>query len=99
MSAKPNAGGEDFEIVDPTKIEFVRRGRKTNLDPKVLNAVKGLAKGQTLAIRMLAVDPASPDFRNEKAKVSAQIRKACENAGHKKHRINWTAQGVPCVTV
>jgi hypothetical protein len=92
-------GNEEFEIVDPSTIEFVKRGRKASLNPNLIQALKALSKGQTIALKGLQQNPDSETYKNDKSRISSQIRSACESAGHKKYRINWTAQGIPCVTV
>jgi hypothetical protein len=89
----------DFEIVDPKGIEFVKRGRKAEASPELVKALAGLKQGQTIALKAMTVDPRSETFQKDKARISSQIRTACKLANLKSWTINWSAQGIPHVTV
>jgi hypothetical protein len=89
----------DFEIVDPKGIEFVKRGRKAEASPELVKALAGLKQGQTIALKAMTVDPNSQTFQKDKARISSQIRTACKLANLKSWTINWSAQGIPHVTV
>lgn len=87
----------DFEFIDASAVSFVKRGRKAHVDEKMVEALKSLKKGGAVAIKSLALDPTGDDFKKEKAKISSQIRKACELAGLTSFSIRWSPQGVPQV--
>lgn len=87
----------DFEFIEASAVSFVKRGRKANIDQKMVDALKTLKKGGAVAIKSLKVDPTSEDFKKEKAKISSQIRKACELAGLSTFSIRWSPEGIPQV--
>jgi len=92
---------EDFEIVNSDEISFVKRGRKSEIDPKYVSLVKALEKGQTIKLRFLqiSVDRNDPKFNNEKARITSQIRSICRAAGLNKSEfeIKWDPSGFPQV--
>lgn len=96
MAPKPE-GFDEFEIIDSSSVEFVKRGRKTKVDPDLVKHLKALPAGKTLSIRRMALDPLHPDFRKDKARVSSQIRNACRSAGIETPNIRWSVDGVPQV--
>lgn len=87
----------DFEFIDASAVSFVRRGRKSNIDEKLVTALKSLKKGNAVAIKSMSVDMTDPDFKTEKARISSQLRKACELAGLTKFSVRWSPVGVPQV--
>ena len=87
----------DFEIMDSGDAEFVRRGRKANIDPALVTALGKLAKGKAMALKSLAVDPRATTFANDKARIASQIRTACKLAGVVGYRILWSPTGIPQV--
>ena len=87
----------DFEIMDSGDAEFVRRGRKANIDPALVTALGKLAKGKAMALKSLAVDPRATTFANDKARIASQIRTACKLAGVVGYRILWSPAGIPQV--
>lgn len=99
--AKPNAKGdgvgEAFVYVDADEITYVKRGRKAKANPELIEALKAIPEGKALAIPSMKVDPSAADFKNEKARISSQIRTACTSANLKGFRILWSPQGVPQV--
>jgi len=99
--AMPASKDDDFEIVNPSEIEFVKRGRKAQVNPELVARLSTLSKGQTMAIKKddFKADPKSDTFAKDKARISSQIRAASVAAKVKKISINWNAQGVPFVTV
>lgn len=100
MADKKNPeGGDDFEFIDASAIEFVRRGRKSSVDPEVVERLRKLSKGSALILRKLAQDPNADTYANDKSRISGQIRTACGLAGMGKsdYRILWTPTGVPQV--
>lgn len=88
----------DFEFIDESAIEAVSRGRKSNVPTELVEALRTLPKGKAIAIKALACDPASDDYKNEKASVSATVRSAGKQAGVKVS-IGWSPAGVPQVKV
>lgn len=100
--AQKNSGespdnSDDFEFINSDEIEFVKRGRKSNVDPKLVTMLSQLPKGKAVAISSLKVDPKADNFRTEKARISSQIRTACRQANLDQFRILWTPNGVPQV--
>jgi hypothetical protein len=97
MPNDKNMTGGDDEFVDASEIEFVRRGRVSNLDPELVAKLGRLPKGKAYPIKALALDPTSADYKTEKNRVSATIRNACRNAGLRDFSLRWSPQGVPQV--
>lgn len=89
---------DDFEVVNASEIEFVKRGRKAEANPALIARLKTLQKGQTLAIKMMALDPNASTYAKDKARISSQIRTACRLANLKAFTINWNTAGIPHVT-
>lgn len=98
MSTKPVNGEDDeFEFIDSSEVEFVRRGRKSNIDGKLVAKLATLPKGKSVAIVSLRQDPTLSTYKTDKARVSSQIRTACVSAGLDGFRILWSPAGVPQV--
>lgn len=95
MSTKPNDDG--FEFIDSSEVEFVRRGRKSNIDANLVANLAKLPKGKSVAITSLRQDPKADTYKTDKARVSSQIRTACQSAGIDGFRILWSPAGVPQV--
>ncbi len=97
MKGNPMAtsNNPDFEVVNSTEISFVKRGRKSKVNPQLVEALKSLAIGKAMAVKSLAVDPKSANFANEKARIASQIRTACREAKVTEFRILWSPEGVP----
>jgi hypothetical protein len=89
---------EEFEVVDASKIEFVKRGRKAEADPKLIEALRGLGKGKTLAVKKMTLDPQADTYGKDKARISSQIRTACRLANLATFSITWDRNGTPYVT-
>lgn len=87
----------DFEIVDASSVSFVKRGRKSVADPKLVEALKKLPKGKAMVIASLKQDPKAPTYANDKARVASQIRTACKSAQLADFSIRWSETGVPQV--
>ena len=87
----------DFEFIEASAVSFVKRGRKANVDEKLVTALKSLKKGGAVAIKSLTLNPSADDFKRDKARISSQIRKACELAGLDTFSIRWSPDGVPQV--
>lgn len=91
----PTDGG--FEFIDASAVEYVRRGRKSNVDPKLIEVLAKLPKGKAIALPSMKQDPTSDTYKTDKARISSQIRSACQSAGVANFRILWSPQGVPQV--
>lgn len=96
-NAMPEKDNNEFEFIDANSIEFVKRGRKSNVSPKLVNALSQLTKGKALAIPSMKLDPNASNYANEKARISSQIRTACRMANLEGFRILWAPNGVPQV--
>ena len=86
----------DFEVVSEDALEFSKRGRKSQVNPALVEAIGKLRKGQALKLSGMKVDLTSPKAKTEKARHSATIRQAGRQAG-KKVAIRWSTSGVPQV--
>jgi len=86
----------DFEVVSEDTLEFSKRGRKSQVNPALVEAIGKLRKGQALKLSGMKVDLTSPKAKTEKARHSATIRQAGKQAG-KKVAIRWSTSGVPQV--
>lgn len=86
----------DFEFIDETDIESVKRGRKSSADPNLVEALRKLPEGKAVVVKDLALDPKDPDYKSHKQTVSAQIRSAGKQAGLEVS-ISFTPAGVPQV--
>ena len=97
MATKPNASDSGFEYIDAASVNYVKRGRKANLDSALVDALRNLPAGKAIALRTLQQNPAAPTYANDKARVASSIRTACKAAGLQSYRIMWSPQGVPQV--
>lgn len=86
----------DFEFIDETDIQSVKRGRKSSADPALVEALRKLPTGKAVVVKTLALDTTDPDYKANKATVSAQIRSAGTQAGVEVS-IAFTPAGVPQV--
>lgn len=98
-NATGSGDGFDFEIIPESEIQKVARGRKSNVDPKLVESLKGLKKGSAARIPKMKCDPKSADFKKDKARVSASLRAAMKMAGHAKYGIVFTPDGIPQVKI
>ncbi len=96
MPDQPNKD-DDFEIVDPSEVQFAKRGRKSVVNPELTAKLKTLKPGQALTVKSMTLDTKSADYKTAKAKVSAQLRTACRAAGIEAFDIKWTLNGTPTV--
>jgi len=88
----------EFEIINETEVEAVRRGRPSNASPELIQALKGLKSGQALRLSGFACDPKSEDYGTQKSSKSATIRTAGDQAGVTVS-IKWSPAGIPQVMV
>lgn len=87
----------EFEVVNADDIQFVKRGRKSNANPELIEALKNLKKGQALVVRNMTANPNAENYNTEKSRIASQIRSACKSANLTEFRILWTPTGVPQV--
>jgi hypothetical protein len=87
-----------LEVINESEMEFVSRGRKSNVPQALVDAIVKLPKGKVVRITSLKVDGASKTAKTEKARVSAVIRQAGKQAG-KVITIAWSKDGTPQVLV
>lgn len=85
-----------FEYVDADSVEFVKRGRKSTIDPTVVQAIAGIPAGKAVMLHILKQDPKSPTYGDDKNKISAKIRAAAKSVGLNV-RILWSPDGIPQV--
>jgi len=98
MTQKPTNGkADDYEVVDAESIQYVKRGRKANLDGELVAKLRDLPVGKALVISSLQQNPAASTYANDKARIGSSIRTACKAAGLTGYRILWSPQGVPQV--
>lgn len=89
----------DFEFIDESEIESVKRGRKTTVPAELVDMVKTCPKGKAILMRKYAQDIADADeYKKNKARISAMFRKAGELAGVKVST-TWSPAGVPQLKV
>jgi hypothetical protein len=91
---------DKYQIIDESALEFVQRGRKSNADPELVDALRKLTKGKALALPSEKVDMTSPAevVKTEKARISANLRSAGKLAGVKV-AIRWSPVGVPQIAI
>lgn len=87
--------GWDFEEISESEVTGVPRGRKSNVDPELVNGLRTLAKGRAIRIPSQALDPQADNYKTEKARVSAMLRTAMRTAGHDDFSIIFSPEGVP----
>lgn len=95
----PDENPWEFEIIDAQNVSRVPRGRKSNVDPRLIEGLRTLTAGKAVRLPQQALDPKSPDYRKDKARVSASLRSACRSAGHEKFTIEFSPEGVPQITI
>lgn len=88
---------DEVVYVDAASIEYVKRGRKANLDENLVKMLAGLPVGKAAVLTSLKQNPAAPDYATAKARIASSIRTACKAAGLTGYRILWSPQGVPQV--
>lgn len=86
----------EFEIVNEADIEFVSRGRKSAVDPRLVAALQKLQPGKFVRLTSMTVNVKSDSVKTEKARIGGQLRSAAGNAGVK-IVIRWSSSGVPQV--
>jgi len=87
----------DFTIIDATSVSFVKRGRKSNLDDNLVQALRTLPIGKAIVLTNLRQNPAASTYSNDKARIASSIRTACRAAAVITFTIRWSADGIPQV--
>lgn len=88
-----------FEIIDETEITQVSRGRKSSVDPQLIEGLRRLTKGKAIKIPSQALDPQADNYKTEKARISAMLRTAMKAAGHSDFSIIFSPEGVPQIKI
>lgn len=86
---------ELFEIIEEEEVTSVSRGRKSSVDPQLIEGLRGLTKGKAIRIPSQKLDPKADNYKTEKARISAMLRTAMRAAGHHDFSIIFTPEGVP----
>jgi hypothetical protein len=86
----------EFEIVNESDLNFAKRGRKSNVDPKLAQAIAKLPAGKVLTLPSFRVDLKGKDAKTRKATLSAMLRATAKSVGVKV-RIAFTLDGIPTV--
>jgi len=89
---------DDFEIIDESAVESVRRGRPSTVSPELVEALRNLKAGKVIVLKKYAGNVTAEDYGNHKQNVASSIRTAGTSAGVKV-RIRWSPTGVPQVSV
>lgn len=88
----------DYEIISDDEVVAVKRGRKSTVDPKLVETLKSAPSGSYIRATGLKCDPKSDKYRSDKATKSAQIRTAGKSAGVEVSVI-WSPDGVPQIKI
>ena len=84
----------EFEFIDEGSMEFTQRGRKSNVPPALVQAIKTMPKGKGVRLSALKIDVKAKTAKTDKARVGATIRSASKQA-NVKVQILWSPDGVP----
>lgn len=96
----------EFEFIEENEMEFVKRGRKSNLDVNFVNNMKEqLKKNNSVAKKQFVIVPSmaipsemtdEKDIKNYKAKTSAILRGLAKQLGYGSE-IRWHKGTVPAI--
>lgn len=86
----------NIEIIEVGDMEFVPRGRTSNVPHELVDALKKIGKGKALKLTDMKVDVSAKTYKTDKARVSATIRQAAKQAGVSVE-IRWSQSGIPQV--
>ena len=89
--------GMDFEFIDESAIESVKRGRKPVVIGEMVAFFAKAKVGQTIKVANLSIDLAldAESKKKMKAAHSATIRNQAKIAEWKKVSIKWDTKGIP----
>jgi hypothetical protein len=88
----------EFEFIEESEIESVKRGRKAIVIPELVQFLSKAKVGQTVRVAMFALDNeivTLEDKKNAKAKNSATLRAQAKASGWAKVAIIWDVNNVP----
>ena len=85
-----------FEFIDEGDMEFVPRGRKSNVSPELVKALTSLKKGQACKLTGMKVDLKLANAKTEKARISQQSAKR-QSRQKLQSSIRWSGDGTPQV--
>ena len=80
----------DYEFIEEGDMEFIPRGRKSNVPPALVAALGKLTKGKALLLNSLAVDLKAKDAKTAKARVRLFPRRSLQSAFGKRINYLWT---------
>lgn len=83
------------EIIKATDVVVSPRGRKAELDPELIKTFKALKPGEAIVLRSTY----GPVPKEERSRVSQQVRKNWRAARADDVRIDYTPDGVPQVRI
>lgn len=87
----------DYEFIDESEVEGVKRGRKTTVPNELVELLKSAPKGKAIVLREYAGDTADEvAYKRHKAKNTAMFRNAGKMAGLKVST-TWSPAGIPQV--
>jgi hypothetical protein len=89
----------NFEEIPENEVRGVPRGRKSNVDPALIDAFRKVKPGKAFRIPNQKLDPSAPTYKTDKARVSATLRAALRSAGHASFSIIWSPDGIPQVKI
>ena len=88
----------DFEFIEESEIESVKRGRKAIVIPELVEFLAKAKVGQIVKVAMFALDNETvkiEDRKNAKATASATLRSQAKASGWAKVSIIWDTNNVP----
>jgi hypothetical protein len=88
----------NFEFIEESEIESVKRGRKAIVIPELVEFLTKAKVGQIVKVAMFALDNetvAIEDRKNAKASASATLRSQAKASGWAKVGIIWDTNNVP----
>lgn len=88
----------NFEFIEESEIESVKRGRKAIVIPELVEFLTKAKVGQLVKVTMFALDNElvePEDKKNAKAKNSATLRAQAKASGWAKVGIIWDTKNVP----
>ena len=88
----------EFEFIEESEIESVKRGRKAIVIPELVEFLKKAKVGQIVKVSTFALDSSlatAEDKKNAKAKNSATLRAQAKASGWSKVGITWDVNNVP----
>ena len=105
MAAKTGSGFPEenefgFEFIEESEMESVKRGRKAQVIPEMVQFFAKAKVGQIVKVNYFAIDTekaSAEEVKLAKAKNAATIRSHAKASGWSKVQISWSPKGVPQV--